>query len=276
MTARVLEASFAPHHIAGRYFGGFVPFVFRDIAWSRATDGNRLASYRTAARADAQQTATYQYWPGTAGAITYDKTALWLHTLERHLGWEQVREILSVFYERWQFRHPRPDDFFAVAHEVSGRDLSWYFDQVHGGTQTFDYAVQQVTGRPLEDRGFVDVDRDPTFRDPIDNRGLTRTTVTVRRQSDGIFPVDVLVVFDDGETVRERWDGRAAWRVFTYERSARATSVHVDPDRVLLLDVDYANNSWTAAPRAGAAATKWALRWMIWLQDLMLTYAFLV
>ncbi len=275
-TARTLEASFTPNRVSRRYFGDFVPFVFRDIAWSRATDGNRLAGYRLAARADAQQTATYQYWPGTAGAITYNKTALWLHTLERHLGWEQVREILSVFYQRWQFRHPRPEDFFAVANEVSGRDLSWYFDQVHGGTQTFDYAVQQVTSRPLRDRGFVDGDRGLTFREPIDDRGLTRTTVTVRRHGDGIFPVDVLVVFDDGETVREHWDGREPWRMFTYERAARAASVHVDPDRVLLLDVDYANNSWTATPRAGAAATKWMLRWMIWLQDLMLTYAFLV
>ena len=77
--------------------------MFRDITWSRATDGNRLAGYRTAARMDAQQTVTYQYWPGTASAITYNKTALWLHTLERHLGWDQLREILSVFYERWQF-----------------------------------------------------------------------------------------------------------------------------------------------------------------------------
>ena len=275
-TARVLEAAFTPNRIYRRYFGGFVPFVFRDITWSRATDGNRLAGYRTAARMDAQQTVTYQYWPGTASAITYNKTALWLHTLERHLGWDQLREILSVFYERWQFRHPRPEDFFAVANEVSGRDLTWYFDQVHGGTQTFDYAVRQVTSRPLRDRGFVDGDRGPTFRDPIDDRGLSRTTVTVSRRGDGIFPVDVLVVFDDGETVRERWDGRESWRVFTYERAAHATRVHVDPDRVLLLDVDYANNSWTTAPRSGAAATKWMLRWVVWLQDLMLTYAFLV
>ena len=278
-TARALEASFTPHHIARRYFGDFIPFVFRDIEWSRATDGNRLAEYRAATQAgrlDAQQTATYEYWPGTASAITYNKTALWLHTLERYLGWEQVGKILSVFYERWQFRHPRPEDFIAVANEVSGRDLSWYFDQVYGGTQTFDYAVQQVTSGALRDRGFVDGDRRPKFRAPIDNRGLTRTTVTVRRRGDGIFPVDVLVVFDDGETVREHWDGRAPWRVFTYERVARAARAHIDPDRVLLLDVDYANNSWTAAPRAGAAATKWTLRWMVWLQDLMLTYAFLV
>ena len=275
-TARALAASFAPTHIVRRYFGGFVPFVFHDIVWSRATDGNRLAGYRKAARMDAQQTPTYRYWPGTASAITYNKTALWLHTLERHLGWDQVREILSVFYERWQFRHPRPEDFFAVANEISGRDLSWYFDQVYGGTQTFDYAVQQVTSREVRDRGFVEGEGEPTFRDLIDEGGLTRTTVTVRRRGDGIFPVDVLVVFDDGETVRERWDGREPWRVFTYERTARAVRVHVDPDRVLLLDVDYANNSWTAAPRAGAAATKWTLRWMVWLQDLMLTYAFLV
>ena len=95
-----------------------------------------------------------------------------------------------------------------MANEVRRRDLTWYFDQVHGGTQTFDYAVRQVTSRPLRDGGFVDGDRGPTFRDPIDDRGLSRTTVTVSRRGDGIFPVDVLVVFDDGETVRERWDGR--------------------------------------------------------------------
>jgi hypothetical protein len=275
-TARTLEESFAPHHVARRYFGGFVPFVFRDINWSRATDGNRLAGYREAARMDMQATPTFEYWPGTATAITYNKTALWLHTLERYLGWEPVRETLEVFYDRWQFRHPKPEDFFAVANEVTGQDLTWYFDQVHGGTETFDYAVQQVTSQPLRNRGFTDHDRETTFKDPLDDRGLTRTTVTVRREGDGVFPIDVLVVFDDGEMVREHWDGLARWRVYTYEREARAERVHVDPDRVLLLDVDATNNSWSAAPRARAAATKWTLRWMVWLQDLMLTYAFLV
>ncbi len=143
-TARALEASFSPHHIDGRFFGDFVPFVFRDIPWSRATDGNRLATFCAAGRTDPQGTSTFRYWPGTAGATTYDRTALWLHTLERHVGWEQLRDILSVFYDRWQFRHPGPDDFFAVANEVSGRDLTWYFEQVHGGTKIFDYAVERV------------------------------------------------------------------------------------------------------------------------------------
>jgi hypothetical protein len=43
---------------------------------------------------------------------------------------------------------------------------------------------------------------------------------------------------------------------------------------VLLLDVDYTNNSRTLAPRSDEASLKWGLQWMVWLQDLMLTYAF--
>jgi hypothetical protein len=84
------------------------------------------------------------------------------------------------------------------------------------------------------------------------------------------------VVFEDGEEVRERWDGSARWKAFTYERPARATLAHVDPDRVLLLDVNYTNNSKTSTPKTEEATTKWMLKWMVWLQDLMLTYAFFI
>ena len=64
---------------------------------SRATDGNRLSGYRDAARAPIAQSApTWRYWPETAGAITYNKTALWLNTLERMLGWDTLQRILST------------------------------------------------------------------------------------------------------------------------------------------------------------------------------------
>ena len=76
------------------------------------------------------------------------------------------------------------------------------------------------------------------------------------------------MTFKNGEKVREHWDGRDRWKMFTYERAAEAVSAQVDPERVLLLDVDYTNNSRTLDPRGGAAATKWMLKWMVWLQDL--------
>ena len=60
----------------------------------------------------------------------------------------------------------------------------------------------------------------------------------------------------------------------TADRRARLQHAIVDPDRVLLLDVDYSNNSYTLAPDADFPATKLAARWIVWLQDFLTTFAF--
>ncbi|HIN59601.1 MAG TPA: hypothetical protein EYM88_05765 [Gammaproteobacteria bacterium] len=105
---------------------------------------------------------------------------------------------------------------------------------------------------------------------------MFETMVVVRRYGDGIFPVDVVVEFADGRRELRPWDGRAQWTTFKFEHSARAISAVVDPERVLMLDINYTNNSWTSSPRATTAATKWTLAWIVWLQDLLLTSAFIV
>ena len=95
-----------------------------------------------------------------------------------------------------------------------------------------------------------------------------------RRFGEAIFPVDVETTFKNGEKVTERWNGVERRTIYTYDRPSQAASVRVDPNRVLLLDVNYTNNSRTLQPRAGEASLKWGLKWLVWLQDLMLTYAF--
>ena len=272
-TARVLDKTFTPHHRRMRLFGGFVPWVFRDIPWSRAVDGNRLTGYRRDARTDAQVTPTFQRWPGTARTIAYNKTALWLHTLESYLSWPVLQRGMAAFYDRWRFDHPSPGDFFEAINSASGEDLTWFFDQVHGTTNVFDYGVQSLTSRRVGGRGFTEAEGDgePVFADTPADGGFD-TTVVVRRYGEGVFPVDVVTEFADGERITERWDGAARWTVFRYEREARATRAFVDPERVLLLDTNYTNNSRTLAPRADAAATKWSLTWLVWLQDVLLTY----
>jgi hypothetical protein len=273
-TARAIERRYQPNYYAKRYFGGFVPWVFRDLPLARATSGNRLAGYRPAAEADDQSTPTWRYWPGSASAITYAKTALWLHTLERMLGWETLQRILSTYYSRWAFRHPRPQDFFDVANEVSGRDLTWFFDQVRG-SNVFDYGIELLRTEPVAGRGFFGEGAGRVFSTPRGGAGEPyRTVVVVRRYGEAIFPVDVRLVLASGEEVRWQWDGRDRWKQFEVERPVRGAFAQVDPERVLLLDVNYTNNSATLSPRAGRAATKWSLAWLIWLQDHLLTYGF--
>jgi len=96
------------------------------------------------------------------------------------------------------------------------------------------------------------------------------------RRITSIKRVAYRLIFDDGTEINETWDGQDRRVIYAYERPARAVSVQVDPDRSLLLDVAYTNNSRTLTPRGGEASLKWSLKWMVWLQDLMLTYAFFV
>ncbi|HNV02142.1 MAG TPA: M1 family metallopeptidase [Vicinamibacterales bacterium] len=268
-TGRAIEANpaYRVNYQSSRYFGGFVPWVFRDIPVSREVDENGLSAYRASAESDAPSTPSFRYFPSTGGGLSYSKTALWLHTLERHLGWPALQRAMSAFFERWKFRHPKPQDFFDAVNESSGRDMTWFFDQVHRSSTVFDYGVQSVMSETLPPAGS---------RATKGSAPVKRSTVVVRRYGEAVFPVEVLVTFEGGETVREAWDGKDRWKAFTYERAMRVVSAVVDPDRVLLLDIDRTNNSFTTEPRSREAARKWMLKWMVWLQDALATSSFFI
>jgi hypothetical protein len=274
---RVQDVAFQPDFHVQRFFGGFIPWQFRDIRLARATDYNFLNSYRPAARRDAPITPSYMYWPGTHVEITYSKTALWLHTLERLVGWDKLRPALATYFQRFRFKHPIPDDFFNVLNQEIGQDLNWFFEEAYASANVYDYAAERLESVPVATRGFDDGSGGaaPAFRETKDETQF-RTTVVVRRIGEGHFPVDVLVTFENGDQVREKWDGQARWQPYEYVKPSRAVSVQVDPERVLLLDVNYTNNSITTKPRAAEAADHWTLAWVVWLQDLLMNYAFFI
>ena len=92
-TARVIAERFTPNFYSDRFFGGFIPWVHRSLPLTRAAhDG--ISAYRRTAESDVQSRPTWQYFPATARGITYNRTALWLHTLERLLGWPTLQRIL--------------------------------------------------------------------------------------------------------------------------------------------------------------------------------------
>ena len=164
-TARVVDVEYGPTKLVERYldppgtgYSGFLPWLFDDLPATRAVQGNRIdrAVRSTVRTADPQSTPSFRYFPSEASNLSYGKTAQWLATLERHLGWETLQRILSTFFERYRFSHPRPEDFFAVASEVAGQDLTWYFDQVHRQSLIFDYAVDSVKSFRAAPKGLVE------------------------------------------------------------------------------------------------------------------------
>ena len=43
----------------------------------------------------------------------------------------------------------------------------------------------------------------------------------IRRLGDGVFPVEVLVTFENGDTIEEHWAGDERWRELVYTRRSR-------------------------------------------------------
>ena len=56
-----------------------------------------------------------------------------------------MARVMRTYQERWRFRHPSSDDFYAVAQEVAGRDLSWFFTPIVEGTGVIDYEIARAT-----------------------------------------------------------------------------------------------------------------------------------
>jgi hypothetical protein len=102
---------------------------------------------------------------------------------------------------------------------------------------------------------------------------IYNSEIVVHRKGDFIFPVEVEIRFDNGEKIRERWDGRDRWIRYTYRKKAKVVSAEVDPGHRIALDVDFFNNSrlvkgdtgarrkianyWTMVTQFLAAAASW-------------------
>lgn len=178
-------------------------------------------------------------------AISYGKTASVLLTLESVIGEDTMRQAMHTYFLRYRFTHPTKEDFLKTIEEVSGKNLRWYFDQAVYGTQTFDYGVLKATSVPV----------DWYKKDLKGKRGETEyvSNVWIQRKGDFIFPVETEIKFDNGETVREHWDGRDRWVRYNYQKKAKIESVEIDPDHKIYLDRNNFNNSYLEEPDTAPA-----------------------
>ena len=150
------------------------------------------------------------------------------------------------------------------------RPKGWGDPDAEGVPQRLDDT--QDDGRSEESDS--DDDSDDSDDDSDDEVISYRTEVVVQRVGQGRFPVDVLMVFEDGHEIREHWDGRDRWTMYVVEHPAKLAYAEVDPDRVLMLDTERANNSLMRKSKAGLPARKWASKWMIWFQDRLALFAY--
>jgi hypothetical protein len=187
--------------------------------------------------------------------------------------------IMKTYFARWQFKHPCERDFVGVVNEIVpkfhgtkfGKNLEWYFDQVLRGTDICDYELTAIeNNRVSEPKGRFDDDgqKGDSNKEPATSAKVYASRVIVSRLGEIRLPTTVLVHFENGDEVREPWDGQGRWIDFKYRRPERISWAKVDPDTLLVIDVNLNNNSKTMDPPT-APIWKYTVKFLFWIQNIL-------
>lgn len=225
---------------------------------------------------------SWEYTEGGYGSLTYMKTAVMLKTLEGLLGMKTMNEIMKIYFERWKFKHPCVKDFIAIVNEVTLRDhgrkfgdnMNWYFDQVLYGSDICDYSVASIQNDEAgKESGVYDKEGKKAF---VKNSeaGNYKSSVVLYRKGEIKLPVEVLITFNDGKKILEKWDGQARTKKFEYETKSQIVSTQLDPFYKIPLDINVINNSLVTVPETGVFK-KYSVKFLHWLQNAMLTVSML-
>lgn len=221
---------------------------------------------------------SWSYPHGTYGMMSYQKTATWLFTLQGLIGEETMNNVFREYYKKWGFRHPSGRDFIDVVNYVVkrelgdkyGPDMNWYFDQVLYGSGICDYKVLDVSNKNISGFKGAIIEGDSVRYEKSDRKTDTLNLAGVRleRLGDITLPVDILIHFDNGDEVREQWDGKARFMDFRYTGSRKVEWAKIDPDNKITMDVNRINNSYRLE-RGFSAASRMMTKFISFIQLLI-------
>jgi hypothetical protein len=124
--------------------------------------------------------------PSALGALGYRKPgAVMLALRNEAVGRETFDRAMREYARRWAFKHPTPADFFRTVEDVSGQDLSWFWNGFFYTTDQLDLGIAGVETKEVEGRRVA--------------------TVTITRGSSIVFPPSVRLRLADGSTQDARF-----------------------------------------------------------------------
>ncbi len=86
----------------------------------------------------------YDYTETNYGCDVYYKSAIVFDYLRAYLGDSLMDKAMQAYFEQWHFKHPMPADFRKVMEETTGKDLSWFFDDLINSTHKLDYKIKSA------------------------------------------------------------------------------------------------------------------------------------
>lgn len=280
-TAKILEKAYGPTGIPLGNLGVNLSRWFQ-MPWLHQDSIDRAAYLQNPVIDDLVRNSWSYYNGGSYGLNSYSRTSITLRTLENLIGADTMARLMRTYHQTWRFHHPTSRDFESTVNQVTGRDMSWFFNQFVFGNKLLDYRVSVADSVLVATkRGVFDL---PGGRATVDEKQASEAdkqaeknkkpkmyegTVKIVRVGDAVLPVEVVVTFKNGAIEKRQWDGQYRWVKYTFLNDSEISSVEIDPERKYLLDVNLANNSYTADLQRPVVA-KWSSTLLFWFQNLLL------
>ncbi|MBI3586546.1 MAG: M1 family metallopeptidase [Ignavibacteriales bacterium] len=271
---RVMNYAWQPFKAIRYFFGGpgagtyvGIPYVFHEVNQSRYGAGN--SELRRFGKNDVMARKGWEY-NQTYGLNSYTKPAMSLIMLERYLGEEMMYRVMRTYHHRYRFKHPTTQDFINTVNEVSGKNMNWFFENTWFSSNLFDYSVDRITNTKIpKPAGVFNFNGTAHESAAASSQTEYACEVVVKREGEAIAPVEVLIVFKNGDQKREQWDGQYRWKKFTYFTNSLVSYAIVDPERKLAMDINYNNNGKAVRDEdyQSVAARKYASKAMFWVQN---------
>jgi len=154
-------------------------------------------------------------------AHNYAKPSLLLMTIENYFGGEELELFLKKFYEKWKFNHPGTEDWFSALNRVFPKWVNNLFQSMILRNDYLDYEVIEI-------------------KNVREESGAAK--ILVRNNGKVFIPVTVRVFFADGSYGDQIWDPPAKEKVINYQGQQQVLRVVVDPERKIIIDINYSNN----------------------------------
>lgn len=215
--------------------------------------------------------------------LIYSKTATTLHTVQNLLGESKMDQLVKSYFEQWKFKHPKGQDFITVLKSALAleqdttftRQTYQLFEQSIYHASVLDYAVTRISNDPiLKPQGLYGSNSsDMQFRNGNEQHALL-SQVVIQRYGDWIFPVEVLITFEDGNTKLLHWSGEEGSKIFKFTGNSKVISAQIDPKQKILLDINLNNNSLSVKTE-NAPLWKITAKVIFWIQNIFQTISFI-
>ncbi|NQU48121.1 MAG: M1 family metallopeptidase [Planctomycetes bacterium] len=211
------------------------------------------------------------------GVNTYARPAMTLETMARLMGEERWIRTMRAYHQRYRFKHPRPADWFEVVKEFATgamvgaknadqqMEIHWpsFWRQAYDGNEVLDFGVHRVANLPH----LIDAADEPQRAKVVPNQWDVH--IELRRLGQFEVPVEVEVNWADGATTQHVWDGsQSTWALRILGSNRQVLQVVIDPQRKLVLDSNWLNNTYTVETDADLAFQA-GVRALLWAQAMM-------